>query len=98
MTSRSRIAGFVPATWVALMIVLTSPWIAPASAQTRTEKDLLGPKEVPADAYYGVQTVRALENSERRVVIQLKDGEQAARALFASLGFRGTHEFRVFAF
>jgi hypothetical protein len=26
------------------------------------EKDLLGPKEVPADAYYGVQTVRALEN------------------------------------
>ncbi len=42
--------------------------------------------------------VRALESPERRVVIQLKDGEQAARALFASLGFRGTHEFRVFAF
>jgi aspartate ammonia-lyase len=29
---------------------------------TRTEKDLLGSKEVPADAYYGVQTLRALEN------------------------------------
>jgi len=29
---------------------------------TRTEKDLLGSKEVPADAYYGVQTARALEN------------------------------------
>ena len=29
---------------------------------TRTEKDLLGPKQVPADAYYGVQTARALEN------------------------------------
>ena len=42
--------------------------------------------------------VRALENADRRVVIQVKDGEQAARALFASLGFRGTHEFRVFAF
>jgi len=28
----------------------------------RIEKDSLGPKEVPADAYYGVQTVRALEN------------------------------------
>ena len=42
--------------------------------------------------------VRALESPERRVVIQLKEGEQAARALFASLGFRGTHEFRVFAF
>ncbi|HUM47059.1 MAG TPA: aspartate ammonia-lyase [Chitinophagales bacterium] len=32
------------------------------SAQTRTEKDLLGEKQVPADAYYGVQTMRALEN------------------------------------
>ena len=30
--------------------------------QTRTEKDLLGEKQVPADAYYGVQTARALEN------------------------------------
>ena len=32
-------------------------------AQTfRTERDLLGEKQVPADAYYGVQTARALEN------------------------------------
>jgi len=30
--------------------------------QTRTEKDLLGQKQVPADAYYGVQTARALDN------------------------------------
>ncbi|MDX5340160.1 MAG: aspartate ammonia-lyase [Cyclobacteriaceae bacterium] len=30
--------------------------------QTRTESDLLGEKEIPADAYYGVQTLRALEN------------------------------------
>ena len=30
--------------------------------QTRTEKDLLGEKQIPADAYYGVQTARALEN------------------------------------
>jgi aspartate ammonia-lyase len=29
---------------------------------TRTEHDLLGEKQVPADAYYGVQTERALEN------------------------------------
>ena len=28
----------------------------------RIEKDLLGPKEVPGNAYYGVQTARALEN------------------------------------
>src|SRR5688572_15399916 len=33
-----------------------------ASAKTRTEHDLLGDLEVPADAYYGVQTARALEN------------------------------------
>ncbi len=32
------------------------------AAATRTEKDPLGPKEVPADALYGVQTVRAREN------------------------------------
>src|ERR1051326_4821592 len=30
--------------------------------QTRVEKDLLGEKQIPADAYYGVQTARALEN------------------------------------
>lgn len=44
------------------------------------------------------EAVRALESPERRVVLHLKSGEQAARSLFASLGFRGTHEFRVFAF
>src|SRR3954463_5365511 len=32
------------------------------SSNTRTEHDLLGDYEVPADAYYGVQTARALEN------------------------------------
>src|SRR6187402_3229559 len=30
--------------------------------QFRTEKDLLGEKQIPFDAYYGVQTARALEN------------------------------------
>lgn len=34
---------------------------APTGA-TRAEKDLLGEKQIPADAYYGVQTMRALEN------------------------------------
>ena len=29
---------------------------------TRTERDLLGEKQVPANAYYGIQTMRALEN------------------------------------
>ena len=45
-------------------VVLASP--APASpalqGPTRIEKDLLGEKAVPANAYYGVQTARALEN------------------------------------
>jgi aspartate ammonia-lyase len=33
-----------------------------ASSNTRIEHDLLGDYAVPADAYYGVQTARALEN------------------------------------
>src|SRR5215471_12034302 len=53
-----------------LVLVAASPvsstWAqAPAQKSTtppRIEKDLLGEKEVPGDAYYGVQTARALEN------------------------------------
>jgi aspartate ammonia-lyase len=30
--------------------------------RTRTEKDSLGPREIPREAYYGIQTLRALEN------------------------------------
>jgi aspartate ammonia-lyase len=33
-----------------------------ANTAVRIEHDLLGDKEVPASAYYGIQTVRALEN------------------------------------
>jgi aspartate ammonia-lyase len=32
------------------------------TTKTRTEHDLIGDYQVPADAYYGVQTARALEN------------------------------------
>jgi aspartate ammonia-lyase len=35
---------------------------AKPTGPTRIEKDLLGEKAIPADAYYGVQTARALEN------------------------------------
>ncbi|MGZ6733315.1 MAG: aspartate ammonia-lyase, partial [Nocardioides sp.] len=31
-------------------------------AATRVEHDLLGDRDVPADAYWGVHTLRALEN------------------------------------
>ena len=34
----------------------------PSASKPRIEKDLLGEKEIPGDAYYGVQTARALEN------------------------------------
>ena len=29
---------------------------------SRLEHDFLGEREIPADAYYGIQTLRALEN------------------------------------
>jgi len=32
------------------------------SQETRQEKDFLGTKEVPLHAYYGIQTLRAVEN------------------------------------
>ncbi|APX32761.1 aspartate ammonia-lyase [Brachybacterium sp. P6-10-X1] len=40
---------------------MTSPGSTPDTA-TRTEHDLLGDREVPADVYYGIQTLRAQEN------------------------------------
>jgi aspartate ammonia-lyase len=46
-----------------LLVLLVLFGIQFTQAQkTRTEKDLLGEKQVPAEAYYGVQTMRALEN------------------------------------
>jgi aspartate ammonia-lyase len=33
-----------------------------STAKPRVEKDLLGEKEIPGNAYYGIQTARALEN------------------------------------
>src|ERR1035438_7469742 len=32
------------------------------SKPTRTEKDSLGTKDIPADVHYGIQTARAIEN------------------------------------
>src|SRR5438309_8570269 len=43
---------------VALLLLCSNTMMA----QTRTEKDLLGEKQIPDSAYYGVQTARALEN------------------------------------
>ncbi|HVN44675.1 MAG TPA: aspartate ammonia-lyase [Steroidobacteraceae bacterium] len=46
----------------ALPAYAAAPAKAAKPAATRMEHDLLGDKAVPADAYYGVQTARALEN------------------------------------
>ncbi len=47
---------------VALLTLLALEAGAAPAARTRTEHDLLGDKQVPADVYYGIQTLRALEN------------------------------------
>jgi aspartate ammonia-lyase len=44
-----------------LIFVLFTSFLT-AQEKPRMEKDLLGEKEIPANAYYGVQTLRALEN------------------------------------
>ena len=38
------------------------PWVPLRMTDTRTETDSIGPIEVPADAYWGAQTERSLEN------------------------------------
>ena len=51
----------------ALVLIVSFMWAfltvtSTAQENVRVEKDLLGQKEIPAGAYYGVQTARALEN------------------------------------
>lgn len=45
-----------------MVTCVTLAYAASPQQKTRMEKDLLGEKAIPADAYYGVQTARALEN------------------------------------
>ncbi len=44
-----------------LVCIVYAPLLR-AQDKTRLERDLLGEKQIPAEAYYGVQTARALEN------------------------------------
>ncbi len=46
----------------ALIGLLLVPSLIIPQEKFRTEKDLLGPKQIPNEAYYGVQTLRAIEN------------------------------------
>jgi len=43
-------------------LLLLAATAAAADQATRTEHDLLGDMQIPAEAYYGVQTARALDN------------------------------------
>jgi aspartate ammonia-lyase len=46
----------------AMVLSLSGSMLAAPATSTRAEHDLLGTKQVPAGAFYGVQTARALEN------------------------------------
>src|SRR5678809_1031049 len=48
--------------FIILPLLMLSCFQYTEAQKTRTESDLLGKKEIPFDAYYGVQTLRALEN------------------------------------
>src|SRR5262244_1242886 len=63
-------------------------------AQTfRTEHDLLGEKQVPADAYYGVQTARALENFQiSGIAMNHYDGFVEAWAIVKLAAARANHD------
>src|SRR3990167_4245737 len=59
-----RFAGITPNLWASrhLPYCQRATHIMSAAASTRIEKDLLGKLEVPSDAYYGIQTLRAVQN------------------------------------
>ena len=64
-----------------------------AQGQFRTEKDLLGEKQVPVDAYYGVQTARALENFQiSGVLINHYPGFVEAWAIVKLAAARANHD------
>jgi aspartate ammonia-lyase len=48
--------------YIVLALLMLISFQYTQAQKTRTEKDLLGEKQIPFDAYYGVQTLRALEN------------------------------------
>ena len=64
---------------------------------TRIEHDLLGDKAVPADAYYGIQTARALENFHiSGLELQLYPDLIRALAMVKLAAARANHDCGVF--
>jgi aspartate ammonia-lyase len=61
----SRPLGLAVVAFLLTALISGRGWAQSQAAPTtppRVEKDLLGEKQIPGDAYYGVQTARALEN------------------------------------
>jgi aspartate ammonia-lyase len=74
-----RRTAIITATLLAGRLLCALPVFA-GDAGFRTEKDLLGEKQIPAEAYYGVQTARALENFQISGV-RLNDYPDLVKAL-----------------
>ena len=73
------------------------------TAPTRTEHDLLGDREVPAGAYYGVHTLRAVENFPITGTVLILNAVHIWNDFFTPLLYLGgsgreTVPVRVFAF
>ena len=67
-------------------------------AKTRTEHDLLGDLAVPAEAYYGVQTARALENFHiSGVPLRLYPNIIKAFAMVKMAAARANHDCKQFS-
>src|SRR5215208_423962 len=63
MTTKTKIIAFsVIVALTILTALLSKSSFKAQTSPTRTESDLLGEKAIPREAYYGVQTARALEN------------------------------------
>ena len=62
MTRKTKTVKFQLLAALLLVTILFFSNSLVKAQQTRKESDLLGEKEIPINAYYGVQTARALEN------------------------------------
>lgn len=69
--------------------------LAPAPSLVRSEHDLIGDRDIPVDAYWGVHTLRAVENfpitgqllsSNTHLVVALAMVKQAAARANRELG------------
>ncbi len=58
MFNNKILNGTFKKTSIIIFIMINFTW----AQEYRVEKDLLGEKKIPAKAYYGIQTLRALEN------------------------------------